>query len=146
MFARPQKELKAFHKVELKPKQTKTISFILDREAFWYFDTAKNAWAVEPGEFEILIGASSRDLRVSGKVALLPEPRATRLHTGLSIQTLMADPQGRAILTKHAGGFLLMADMSMAVHMTIEQIAANHPNFVPQELVDEIGRELAQVK
>jgi hypothetical protein len=83
---------------------------------------------------------------VGGKVTLLPEPRATRLHTGLTIETLMADPQGRAILTKHAGGFLLMADMSMAGNMTIEQIAVNHPNFVPQQLVDEIGRDLAQVK
>lgn len=132
--------------MELKPKQTKTVSFTLDREAFWYFDTNKNAWAVEPGEFELLAGASSRDLRASGKVTLLPEPRATRLHTGLTIQALMDDPDGRVILTKYVGGFLLMADMSMAVHMTIEQIANNHPNFVPQQLVDEIGSELAKVK
>jgi beta-glucosidase len=146
LFARPDKELKAFQKVELKPKQTKTVSFTLDREAFWYFDTAKNAWAVEPGEFELLVGASSRDLRVSGKVSLLPEPRATRLHTGLTVKTLMDDPDGRAILSKHVGGFLLMADMSMAVNMTIEQIAINHPNFVSQQLVVDIGRELEKVK
>jgi hypothetical protein len=138
--------LKAFQKVELKPKQKKTVTFTLDREAFWYFDTAKNAWVVEPGEFEILVGASSRDLRVSGKVTLLPEPRATRLHTGLTIQTLLDDPDGRAILSKHVGGFLLMADMSMAVNMTIEQIAANHPNFVSQQLVRDIGSELEKVK
>jgi len=69
-FARPEKELKAFDKVELKPGQKKTITFTLDREAFWYFDTASNDWATEPGEFEILIGASSRDIRLSGKVIL----------------------------------------------------------------------------
>jgi beta-glucosidase len=44
-FARPEKELKAFEKVELKPRQKKTVTFTLDREAFWYFDTAKNAGA-----------------------------------------------------------------------------------------------------
>src|SRR5512139_16474 len=63
-FARPEKELKAFQKVELKPGQTKTITFTLDQEAFWYFDGRKNAWATEPGEFEILVGASSRDIRL----------------------------------------------------------------------------------
>jgi hypothetical protein len=34
----------------------------------------------------------------------------------------------------------------MAGNMTVEQIAANHPNFVPQQLVEEIGRDLAKVK
>src|SRR6185369_14801382 len=51
-FARPEKELKAFAKVELKPGQTKTVTFTLDREAFWYFDTHRNTWSTEPGEFE----------------------------------------------------------------------------------------------
>ncbi|MBL8063704.1 MAG: glycoside hydrolase family 3 C-terminal domain-containing protein [Anaerolineales bacterium] len=67
---RPEKELKAFAKVELKPGQKKTITFTLDREAFWYFDTLKNAWDTESGEFEILVGASSRDLREKRSVIL----------------------------------------------------------------------------
>ena len=63
-FARPEKELKAFEKIELKPGQKKTVTFALDREAFWYFDTARNGWSTEAGEFEILVGASSRDIRL----------------------------------------------------------------------------------
>jgi len=144
-FARPEKELKAFEKVELKPGETKMITFALDREAFWYFDVAKNAWSTEPGEFEILVGASSRDIRVNGMVTLAPEPRASRLHTGLTIKTLLDDPAGRAVLSKHAGGFLLMADMSMAADMTLEQVASNHPNFVPQELLATIEKDLAKI-
>ncbi|HEY5731995.1 MAG TPA: glycoside hydrolase family 3 C-terminal domain-containing protein [Anaerolineales bacterium] len=69
-FARPEKELKAFAKVELKSKQKKTVTFTLDREAFWYFDTAINAWSTEAGEFEIQIGASSRDIRLKEKMEL----------------------------------------------------------------------------
>lgn len=143
-FARPEKELKAFKKVKLDSGQTKTITFTLDREAFWYFDVSKNAWSIESGEFEILVGASSRDLRLSGAVILNPEPRAARLHSGLTIQALLDDPNGRAILTKYAGGFLLMGDMSMAANMTLEQVARNHPNFVPQEMVEKIEKELAK--
>jgi len=145
-FARPEKELKGFAKVELKSKQTKTVTFTLNREAFWYFDTAKNSWNTEPGEFEILVGGSSRDVREKRSVMLEPEPRASRLHTGLTIKTLMADPDARAIISRHAGGFLLMADMSMAGDMTLEQVAANHPNFVSQELLAQVEKDLAAIK
>jgi len=69
-FARPEKELKAFDKIELKPGQKKTVTFTLDREAFWYFDTSSNSWEVEPGEFEIIVGASSRDIRLNDKIVL----------------------------------------------------------------------------
>ncbi len=145
-FARPEKELKAFEKIELKPNQTKTVTFNLDREAFWYFDTLKNAWSTESGEFEILVGASSQDMREKQAFILEPEPRASRLHAGLTIDTLLDDPDGRAILSKFVGGFLLMEDMSMAGGLTLEQVAHNHPNFVSQELVEKIEKELAQIK
>jgi beta-glucosidase len=145
-FARPEKELKAFQKVELKPRQTKTVTFTLDREAFWYFDAVKNAWSTEAGDFEILVGASSRDLRLNGFVTLAPEPRSSRFHTGLTIKKLLDHPESRAIVTKYAGGFLLMEDMSMAADMTLEQVASNHPNFVSQELLARIEKDLAGIK
>ena len=145
-FARPEKELKAFAKVELKPKQTKTVTFTLDREAFWYFDVFKNSWNTESGEFEILVGASSRDIRLSGTVNLEPEPRASRLHTGLTIKILLDDPDGHAIISKHVGGFLLMADMAGAMDMTLEQVSANHPTHLPRELLAKIEEDLAQIK
>jgi beta-glucosidase len=74
-MARPEKELKAFGKIELKPQEKKTVTFTLDREAFWYFDTNANTWAVEPGEFVILVGASSRDIRLKEKVNLNHNPQ-----------------------------------------------------------------------
>jgi beta-glucosidase len=145
-FARPEKELKAFEKVELKPRQTKTITFTLDREAFWYFDSVKDAWSTEAGEFEILVGASSRDIRLNGFVTLAPEGRASRFHTGLTVGTLLDHPQSRAFVTKYAGGFLLMEDMSMAMDMTLEQVAYNHPNHISQETLAKIAKDLAGIK
>jgi len=71
--ARPEKELKAFAKVALKPKQTKTVTFTLDREAFWYFDTLQNRWRTEAGEFEIWVGASSRDIKLKETIQLEAE-------------------------------------------------------------------------
>jgi len=145
-FARPEKELKAFAKVDLKPGKKKTVTFTLDREAFWYFDTARNAWSTEPGEFEILVGASSRDVRLNGVVTLEPEARTSRLHTGLIVKTLLDDSDGHAILSKYIGGFLLMEDMSMAVNMTLEQVASNHPTHISKETLAKIEKELTAIK
>ena len=144
-IARPEKELKAFAKVNLAPRQTKTVRFTLDREAFWYFDVTRNRWATEPGDFEILVGSSSRDIRLKESFRLIPASRGSRLHTGLNVEELLDDPDGRAILAKHIGGFLLMADMSMAKGMTLEQIASNHPTFLPASLLAKIGEALAKV-
>jgi len=143
--ARPEKELKAFAKLELAPKQTKTVTFTLDREAWWYFDVAKNAWATEPGDFEILVGSSSRDIRLSAGFALAPAPRGSRLHTGLTLRQLLDDPDGRAVLSKHLAGFLHIDDMTMATGMTLEQIATNHPTYVSASLLAKIGEELEKI-
>jgi beta-glucosidase len=145
-FARPVKELKAFAKVELKPKQKKTVTFTLDREAFWYFDTLRNAWRTEPGEFEILVGASSRDIRERGSVMLQPEPRASRLHAGLAINTLLADPDGHAIVSKYLAGILIMEDIKMVGDFTLEQVVASRPNFVSKESLAKIEKDLEKIK
>jgi hypothetical protein len=74
----------------------------------------------------------------------MPEQRATRLHTGLTVKKLLDDPDGRAILARHIGGFLLMADMSMAKDMTLEQVAINHPTFISQQLLTTVNEDLSK--
>jgi beta-glucosidase len=69
-LTRPEKELKAFAKVHLEPGETKSINFSLGREAFWFYDPEGGGWVVEPGEFEILIGTSSQDIRLSKLVSI----------------------------------------------------------------------------
>lgn len=62
---RPVKELKGFDKVFLQPGETKTVSVQLTRESLSFFDAAKHAWVAEPGRFDVLVGASSADIRGS---------------------------------------------------------------------------------
>lgn len=59
---RPDKELKAFAKVDLAPGEEKEVTFTLDKRAFAYYSTKISDWHVETGEFAILIGKSSRDI------------------------------------------------------------------------------------
>jgi beta-glucosidase len=61
---KPEKELKGFTKVFLEPGQTKPVSITLTRDQFAYFDEQQDRWVVEPGAFEILVGSSSRDIRL----------------------------------------------------------------------------------
>jgi beta-glucosidase len=66
--ARPDKELKAFAKVRLKPGETKTVTLALGPRAFAYYDPAAKGWRVAKGRYELLVGASSRDIRLTGSV------------------------------------------------------------------------------
>jgi beta-glucosidase len=69
-LVRPPKELKGFAKVELKPGETKTVSVHLDFRAFAYYHPGYHQWITEDGEFAILIGASSADIRCPQTVTL----------------------------------------------------------------------------
>ncbi len=69
-LVRPEKELKGFAKVELQPGETKTVSIPLDFRAFAYFHPEHNQWITEDGDFDLLIGASSADIRQSITVTL----------------------------------------------------------------------------
>jgi beta-glucosidase len=61
---RPDKELKAFSKVLLAPGQTKTVSMTLNARSFAFYSPEKHGWVVEAGDFGILVGSSSRDIRL----------------------------------------------------------------------------------
>ena len=67
---RPIHELKSFNRVELKPGESKTVDFMLDRSAFEYWNPSTKQWTLDPGTFEIQIGASSRDIRLKAPVQI----------------------------------------------------------------------------
>ena len=67
---RPEKELKGFAKIMLKPCEEQTVTFELPDRAFAFFNVNKKDWYVESGEFEIMVGASSRDIRLRKTVTV----------------------------------------------------------------------------
>ncbi|MBN2519530.1 MAG: glycoside hydrolase family 3 C-terminal domain-containing protein [Bacteroidales bacterium] len=67
---RPVKELKGFGKIGLNPGEEGIVEVLLDERAFSFFSEKEKKWVIEPGEFEIHIGASSRDIRFTKKVEL----------------------------------------------------------------------------
>jgi beta-glucosidase len=69
-LARPDKELKAFAKVGLEPGESTRVRFSLEQRALAYWDPSVAAWVAEPGEFELLAGSSSRDIRSRARFVL----------------------------------------------------------------------------
>jgi len=67
---RPVKELQAFQKIHLNKNESQTIGVELDRRAFTYFHPEMKDWYAESGEFDILVGSSSRDIRLHTTVTL----------------------------------------------------------------------------
>lgn len=68
---RPVRELKGFEKIELDVGESKTVRFTTDARSFAFYDVDfVEGWVVEPGEFEIAIGSSSRDIRVVENISL----------------------------------------------------------------------------
>lgn len=67
---RPVKELKGFAKLRLAPGESRRVALPLDEYAFRYFNTVTNRFEVDGGEYEVLIGASVRDIRLSGALVV----------------------------------------------------------------------------
>lgn len=101
---RPVKELKGFEKVTLAPGEEKTVEFTLEKRAFAYYDTELADWHVETGDFTILIGKSSRDIQLSGKVHVESTVTVKRVFTmNSTFGDIMADPKGKEIIGQVMG-------------------------------------------
>ena len=71
---RPVKELKAFGRVRLNPGETKRLSFVVQARDLAYYNPDASRWEVEDIRYVVQIGASSRDIRLTGtfRIALSP--------------------------------------------------------------------------
>jgi beta-glucosidase len=67
---RPVRELKDFVKVTLAPGKSIDVTRLLNAWAFSYFDERDGLWRIDPGDFTIHVGASSRDIRLTDSVTL----------------------------------------------------------------------------
>ena len=94
---RPDKELRAFAKPLLEPGERREVSFQLEPRDFASYDTRVAAWRTDSGEFDILVGASSRDIRLRETVTLeFPEEVRIPFDRLTPLRDWLADPAARA--------------------------------------------------
>jgi len=99
---RPAKELKGFAKLELHPGENKSVSIQLDFRSFAYYHPGYKQWVTEDGDFDLLIGASSADIRSHLTVTLestLSLP--CLLDKESTMREWMADPRGKVVLDSY---------------------------------------------
>lgn len=96
---RPIKELKGFKKVQLQPGEEKEVMFTLNNRSFAYYNTDIKEWYVESGEFEILIGKSSKEIVLS-EIVNVQSTRVLRnkFHRNSTLGELMNDTMGKIIV------------------------------------------------
>lgn len=143
---RPEKELKAFEKVFLKAGEEKEIKFVLDKRDFSYYYPEKSKWIAEEGEFEILIGSSSRDIRLSDTI--IPTfGEKIRNSLGLTRESFLSewlsDDKGKKTLQKVFGrelfDFLFNPNASFhgaVLNFPLKRLPNN--NFLTKEQIDDI--------
>lgn len=96
---RPSKELKGFTKVGLQPGETKTVTITLDFRAFAFYHIKHKTWVAEEGDFDILIGASSADIRATLQATLQSTQQLPCiLDQESTLNEWMADPRGKVVL------------------------------------------------
>ena len=95
---RPVRELKGFEKISVQPGEAKDVSFTLDKRAFAYWNTELHDWTVEPGDFTIEIGRSSRDIALDASVTVNSAVKINRHYDMNSIfMDILADPHAAAV-------------------------------------------------
>ena len=67
---RPLKELKSFKKIDLEISESQTVIFNLTERDLAYWDVDKKAWALEPAEYKVLVGSSSKDIKLESSIWL----------------------------------------------------------------------------
>ena len=154
---RPVKELKGFEKVSLKPGESKKVVFILDSRAFAYYEPSIEDWFVEYGAYDILIGASSRDIRLSDTVYVNTDKRLpVKFDLNSNLGDISQFPEGRAVLedlmrkTQVTGGFddddeemrrlseAMTAELPLRAMVSFSDIPVLTREYM-QELIDKIN-------
>jgi beta-glucosidase len=97
---RPPRELKGFTKVDLGPGESTTVSFHLGARDLSYWN---GGWVLEPGEFTLAVGASSRDLRLTTTVEVDGPPLRVPLDDMATLEEWLADPEGGPLLREEVG-------------------------------------------
>jgi beta-glucosidase len=156
-LVRPHKELKGFAKVELQPGELQTVSFTLDFRSFAFYHPKHKRWITEDGFFDLLVGASSRDIRLKQEVQLISTLKLPRLLDREStVQEWLQDSEGKKVFEStfqliqnnvrlmfganaEEGGVLGMDAMGFLLDMPLIDILNFQEPFLPAlpvEIVD----------
>jgi beta-glucosidase len=153
---RPEKELKGFAKVELEPGEEKKVTFTLGKRAFAYYNVDIKDWHVESGDFEILVGGSSKDVALKETISIKSSVTIKKKYSRNStIGDLMDDPVGAKIAQQIFDKMRKNSDLYNAImkesHEFLENILKNMPlrgliifgeGVIKEEMINKVIQQL----
>ncbi|RZM25446.1 MAG: glycosyl hydrolase [Pedobacter sp.] len=121
----PEKELKAFAKLDLSAGEEKTAEFKLGKRAFAHYDVATHDWIVNPGAFTIKVGGASNNLPVEQNVSVgVATPTASKLTRYSMIKEFLAHPKGKAFYPQMLKTFGVDVTKAPDANLNAEQAQA----------------------
>ncbi|EON32542.1 Beta-glucosidase-related glycosidase [Gordonia terrae C-6] len=125
---RPPRELKGFVVTrDLEPGENETVSVTIDRDDLAYWDTRVDRWIVEPGEYAIHAGASSRDVRLSATVELAGDEVDLPIDENSTLGEVLANPAAAQALASLADNNPLMGAGDDALGIDMVRMLASIP-------------------
>ncbi len=122
-LVRPVRELKGFAKVELEPGETKRVTVALDARAFAFWHVLHQQWVVESGDFDLLVGASSADMRVQARVRVeSTQVLPSLLNRESTVRSWLEDAHGKQVF---APQFAAIAQLMAATFGAPEEGSGN---------------------
>lgn len=133
---RPEKELKGFEKIALNPGEEKEVNFELNKRSFAYYNTDIKDWHVESGEFEILIGKSSKNIVLKETVTV---NSTTEIKMTVTKNTAIGDiahlPQVQAIMEA------MMQGLGQDIDLGEGNMFAEMLKYMPLRAIDTFNPE-----
>lgn len=125
--ARPLRWLAGFTAVTIEPGEQRTVEIPIRQEDLAYWSTAADRWVVEPGEYVVSVGASSRDLRLSATVTVAgDEPKGTFTRDS-TLGELLADPVAAQTILEVLGSASPFGTTDSALGMNLLRMLESVP-------------------
>ncbi|APO46114.1 glycosyl hydrolase [Paenibacillus xylanexedens] len=144
--SRPEKELKGFAKVSLEPEEEKTVTFNLDKRSFAYYNIDLKDWHVESGEYDLLIGSSSRQIILQKTVHVeSTSPEIIPVYDrNTALGELLSNPKTMAVLGQLQGFAPQSAENAHSDAVSSEMIQASMRYMPLRALIPFTGGALTE--
>ena len=120
---RPVKELKGFEKVCLGPGEEKRIEFTLNKRSFAFYNEDLHGWHVESGDFEILIGKSSKEIELTASIHVESSVRAKKNYTlDSTIADIKDEPAAKELVDGLAKGITGGAELGLDIDAVLSSV------------------------
>lgn len=129
-----EKELKGFKKVFLEAKEEKTVEITLDEKAFSFYNVLISDWHAESGSYGLLVGSSSKDIRLEGAVSVntakpdAPVPdysESAPCYYNMESTTFVTDDEFRAVLGREIPDNSEFVKGNLTINSSVSQVAVS---------------------